>query len=1140
MSRTTSRSRKHNEPTPGWSAPPEHTAAPAHTARPTIAPAPAQDNANPAPAPSYDFASMAIFSEATAAPAEQFAGDGGSWSAGLSSGAGSTFGGTFLQASLRVNAPDDPFEQEAEHMADTVMRMPAGPEAGPAPDAPGLRVQRATAGDAGGTETSPAVEASIGRMQGGGSPLPAGERSFFENRFGHDFSQVRIHADSGAADTARSLNARAFTVGNDIAFDAGEYQPGTESGRHLLAHELTHTIQQTGGVATKRVQRFEAQHHEHVERGALSTPTASGGPGFTDAEATATYFGNWSRDMNQAFSNNPITAALGKELVFEIINVLAMQKFGRQLNPEDFGVYSPREHMDNPAGQINADLLRGEQERTFQQFQEKPAQPEDISTEEAVRQLFVVNDAGLPAYIGRSIQYVEEQFSTAADSGRTADGLMHFGNGLHTVEDLFAHSNYIEIAIGKLITDGALTLDPDLSEEMDQRREQGLDPIETLAGETTDGRPILTTGSFVTDDTLISVSEAITAFLNDFSPFSPSNSERSQEVMTMILGRYEELADSGEAGRILIPFIQTMGSALTTKLAEAAEQAVAGEQPGEDASLWDRAVSTVRGAAGSLVGGALSLAGSLLQNGWVQDMIASAVNGFGQLPLVEIYQFIMDKVSSIKSFFKWIDSKLEGNPVYDALKSFVKEQMDALRELLKPLITNAVQFVGSLIQKSFSEAEAEKTNIQQQINTLISEKVRDPEARRQLESAGTPEAQMALLANADWSRRAQLSPNDLERLRQMLQTPEYVKAGPSHTQIAKDHADSPFFGTAAVLAGHVDQQMRDKLIAVWEAEGNNRQVDPALQKNYAGEIPPELAARLPAPGTPESQLTYEQREALREAQKGAYHYHEHVRRQEGEQLLRDGALPEGEEDHGGEAGYNALTAAVRVLGREILALPETLRSVAARLETAAGDAAASLRHLADQLPRGIEDLIGQVESAPAAEAPALAARLREMAREKADLIARAQRTLNQVAGVVERADPAMDDVAGAARQLAQQLEPLVPRIGPAFGAVADAMAERGERGMRSQAQLDHVHGLAPVQTGQWDAELAASHGRAADGQAMSPERAALFGYVREIMNHPYDSTWWHGPLLAWCEQNKERLEAYIRARNTGEMHHHEH
>jgi hypothetical protein len=166
-----------------------------------------------------------------------------------------------VQASLRVSAPGDVYEQEADRMADMVMRSPAGPDDEPTerstgPDMPSYYVQRAPSGAA--LNVSPEVEGDIGRMQGGGQPLPAGERSFFENRFGHDFSTIRIHADNHAVQTSRALNARAFTVGTDIAFDSGEYQPGTESGRHLLAHELTHTIQQTGGVATKQVQRKAA------------------------------------------------------------------------------------------------------------------------------------------------------------------------------------------------------------------------------------------------------------------------------------------------------------------------------------------------------------------------------------------------------------------------------------------------------------------------------------------------------------------------------------------------------------------------------------------------------------------------------------------------------------------------------------------------------------------------------------------------------------------------------------------------------------------------------------------------------------------------------------------------------------------
>ena len=77
-----------------------------------------------------------------------------------------------------------------------------------------------------------------------GEPLPSAERRFFETRLGHDLSRVRVHADRPAAEAARAIDADAFTLRNDVAFAEGLYQPGSESGRHLLAHELVHVIQQ--------------------------------------------------------------------------------------------------------------------------------------------------------------------------------------------------------------------------------------------------------------------------------------------------------------------------------------------------------------------------------------------------------------------------------------------------------------------------------------------------------------------------------------------------------------------------------------------------------------------------------------------------------------------------------------------------------------------------------------------------------------------------------------------------------------------------------------------------------------------------------------------------------------------------------
>ena len=108
------------------------------------------------------------------------------------------------------------------------------------------------------SSVSPTTENQIQSLKGGGKPLSPPERAFFEQRFGHDFSQVRVHTDAQAADSARAVNARAFTVGQDTMFGAGEYAPETERGKQLLAHELTHVVQQTSGLSTlgPRIQRL--------------------------------------------------------------------------------------------------------------------------------------------------------------------------------------------------------------------------------------------------------------------------------------------------------------------------------------------------------------------------------------------------------------------------------------------------------------------------------------------------------------------------------------------------------------------------------------------------------------------------------------------------------------------------------------------------------------------------------------------------------------------------------------------------------------------------------------------------------------------------------------------------------------------
>jgi hypothetical protein len=99
-----------------------------------------------------------------------------------------------------------------------------------------------------GFEAGNAVESQLRAQQGSGSPLPTEVRSFMEPRFGADFGGVRLHLGGEAASLNRQINAIAFTHGQDIYMGADKYSPGTDAGKHLLAHELTHVLQQTGGA----------------------------------------------------------------------------------------------------------------------------------------------------------------------------------------------------------------------------------------------------------------------------------------------------------------------------------------------------------------------------------------------------------------------------------------------------------------------------------------------------------------------------------------------------------------------------------------------------------------------------------------------------------------------------------------------------------------------------------------------------------------------------------------------------------------------------------------------------------------------------------------------------------------------------
>lgn len=147
-----------------------------------------------------------------------------------------TIGNRALQAKLAINEPGDSYEQDADRMAEQVMRTP---------EPQNLQAKSVQAGDVGQGVAPPSVDAVL---RSSGQPLDPATRSFMEPRFGHDFSQVRVHTGTAAEESARDVNAHAYAVGHDVVFGPGRFAPGTQEGRRLIAHELAHTLQQSGGA----------------------------------------------------------------------------------------------------------------------------------------------------------------------------------------------------------------------------------------------------------------------------------------------------------------------------------------------------------------------------------------------------------------------------------------------------------------------------------------------------------------------------------------------------------------------------------------------------------------------------------------------------------------------------------------------------------------------------------------------------------------------------------------------------------------------------------------------------------------------------------------------------------------------------
>jgi hypothetical protein len=229
-----------------------------------------------------------------------------------------------IQPKLAIGQVDDPLEHEADRVADHVMRIPepdlsigaslaqmsfkyAACEAGPqALQTNAAKPPQAVIGEA------PSIVHRA--LRSPGEPLDPRTRAFFEPRFGHDFSQVRVHTDAKAAESAQALNALAYTLGRDVVFGAGHYSPGTSAGQRLLAHELVHTVQRAEAQQPEIALRQAAGGN--VRKLQIFEPRAENLQRLVDAATKLQrYVGSvYSRLAENTTAQNPLTGAFFGEV----------------------------------------------------------------------------------------------------------------------------------------------------------------------------------------------------------------------------------------------------------------------------------------------------------------------------------------------------------------------------------------------------------------------------------------------------------------------------------------------------------------------------------------------------------------------------------------------------------------------------------------------------------------------------------------------------------------------------------------------------------------------------------------------------------------------------------------------------------
>jgi hypothetical protein len=608
---------------------------------------------------------------------------------------------------------------------------------------------------------------------------------------------------------------------------------------------------------------FEAHWHQASLTGAMHQL------GFSDQEAEDAYFGNWCRDLSQ-FLVPMAATTIGPQASFSLVNLLAMHHFGHGVTPAELGVYDPHQHIDNPAGTTDRDVLPSGVTIEGYGDQGHAAGPEDPTSLDPayIRDQFAVSAAGVPAYMEASRQLVEHEALTAISLGRTREGMLHVGNFSHTMEDLFAHSNWVEIAVGRVVSEHVdLIPAGETRDDVQSRIDEHRPPIENYAADVAGvggaARPILSTGTFsgggAGNDTLISIKAEAQNLLRDREPFKEDGGGGEMyDFAIEVLQHAQESADEGVLGPM---FTAVVEQAITNLGSLALGQLDA--LPGRARSaLGDNVFGDIAAGAAELLSEGADAASQWAGDAWrsgLRDQLSSVVNGLGgAIGFAEMLVYLKGEANAIADAWKGLKDWVRELP--EMLKEAILPQLVAaerefkrqLRALLNAAYGRAVEVLIDELEGISPIVDAAETNVgvkEQHMRETLERELKPQMIAILTEVGGEEGARLAgqinamtaedvaafassdafhrilegLVADVGARARLQSSADSLSdtqnTVNQLGAVPDWAKAGASHSQTAKDHDDTALFGIAFACAQQADHMVLSDLQAAWMERG---------------------------------------------------------------------------------------------------------------------------------------------------------------------------------------------------------------------------------------------------------------------------------------------------------------------------------